>query len=405
MKVISKFFIVSALMSVSVAAAYSQQDCNSYLKQATELVSQQKYCEAKKYYQMYKNCDADADVSTEIAMCERRCGIQTMEGDASAVPSNQANRQNVQNNAADIITLKNGDDIQTLVQEIDDVNVKYKKFDNPSGPSYTLKKSEIFMITYANGNKDVFTASATSKHVSTGTTSGNRTERDKSTSDRMMSENRTAKQVQSDNVHDFNTNSRLKLGAKAGLNLTNIYEKYDGKKPSGDDKGKIKLGIQIGVVGDYALSDALSLQPGVLFYSAGYVNKENDGGDKYKETYTLNYIQIPINFQYKLDMGGINAFVQAGPYLGCAISGKYKWKITEDGNSRSGNESLKFGFDKEEDDYKPFDFGLGLGVGLQFNNIQIGLGYNIGLANMSLYDKSSVKNNGIVLTVSYFFGK
>jgi len=159
------------------------------------------------------------------------------------------------------------------------------------------------------------------------------------------------------------------------------------------------------VDGDYALSDALSLQPGVLFYSAGYVNKENDGGDKYKETYTLNYIQIPINFQYKLDMGGINAFVQAGPYLGCAISGKYKWKITEDGNSRSGNESLKFGFDKEEDDYKPFDFGLGLGVGLQFNNIQIGLGYNIGLANMSLYDKSSVKNNGIVLTVSYFFGK
>ena len=75
----SKIFIVSALMCVSAAAAYSQ-DCNTYLRRATELVSQQKYCEAKSYYQMYGKCNADADVSTEIAMCERRCKIEAMEG-------------------------------------------------------------------------------------------------------------------------------------------------------------------------------------------------------------------------------------------------------------------------------------------------------------------------------------
>ena len=58
--------------------------------------------------------------------------------------------------AQDIITLKNGDDIQALVQEIGEVDVKYKKFDNPNGPNYMLKKSEIFMIKYVNGSKDVF---------------------------------------------------------------------------------------------------------------------------------------------------------------------------------------------------------------------------------------------------------
>ena len=58
--------------------------------------------------------------------------------------------------AQDVITLKNGDDIQALVQEIGESDVKYKKFDNPNGPNYTLKKSEIFMIRYANGSKDVF---------------------------------------------------------------------------------------------------------------------------------------------------------------------------------------------------------------------------------------------------------
>ena len=59
--------------------------------------------------------------------------------------------------AQDVITLKNGNDIQALVQEIGEVDVKYKKFDNPNGPNYTLKKSEIFMIRYAIGSKDVFT--------------------------------------------------------------------------------------------------------------------------------------------------------------------------------------------------------------------------------------------------------
>ena len=56
----------------------------------------------------------------------------------------------------DIITLKNGEDIESLVKEIDEVGVKYKKFDNPNGPNYTLKKSEILIIRYANGSKDIF---------------------------------------------------------------------------------------------------------------------------------------------------------------------------------------------------------------------------------------------------------
>ena len=58
--------------------------------------------------------------------------------------------------AQDVITLKNGEDIHALVQEIGEVDVKYKKFDNPNGPNYTLKKSEIFMIRYQNGTRDVF---------------------------------------------------------------------------------------------------------------------------------------------------------------------------------------------------------------------------------------------------------
>ena len=58
--------------------------------------------------------------------------------------------------AQDVIVLKDGTEINALVQEIDVEYVKYKKFDNQSGPVYTKAIAEIFMIKYQNGSKDVF---------------------------------------------------------------------------------------------------------------------------------------------------------------------------------------------------------------------------------------------------------
>ena len=63
-------------------------------------------------------------------------------------------------NAQDVITLKNGDEIKSLVQEIGIDEVKYKKWDNQTGPIYIMKKSDIFMIKYQNGSKDVFNEEA-----------------------------------------------------------------------------------------------------------------------------------------------------------------------------------------------------------------------------------------------------
>jgi hypothetical protein len=74
--------------------------------------------------------------------------------------------------AQDVIVLKTGNEIQALVQEIGLNDVKYKKFDNQAGPVYMLKKSEIFMIKYVNGSKDVFTSDEITP-VTTSTSSAN----------------------------------------------------------------------------------------------------------------------------------------------------------------------------------------------------------------------------------------
>jgi hypothetical protein len=56
----------------------------------------------------------------------------------------------------DIITLRSGDEIKAIVNEIDNSFIRYKKFENPTGPVYTLEKRDAFMIKYENGTKEVF---------------------------------------------------------------------------------------------------------------------------------------------------------------------------------------------------------------------------------------------------------
>ena len=58
--------------------------------------------------------------------------------------------------AQDIITKKDGTDIQAKILEVTPGEVKYKKFNNPDGPVFTMLKSEILLVRYENGENEVF---------------------------------------------------------------------------------------------------------------------------------------------------------------------------------------------------------------------------------------------------------
>lgn len=58
--------------------------------------------------------------------------------------------------AQDVIVKKDGSTILSIVLEINPNDIKYKKFSNKNGPTYTINKSEIMSINYENGDKDVF---------------------------------------------------------------------------------------------------------------------------------------------------------------------------------------------------------------------------------------------------------
>lgn len=56
----------------------------------------------------------------------------------------------------DIIFLRNGQEIEAKVIEILPNLIKYNKWTNQNGPMYSIDKSEVFMIKYTDGSKDVF---------------------------------------------------------------------------------------------------------------------------------------------------------------------------------------------------------------------------------------------------------
>ena len=57
----------------------------------------------------------------------------------------------------DILTKKNGEELTVKVTEVNQMDIKFKKTDNLTGPTFVISKSDVFMIKYENGSKDIFT--------------------------------------------------------------------------------------------------------------------------------------------------------------------------------------------------------------------------------------------------------
>ena len=184
-------------------------------------------------------------------------------------------------------------------------------------------------------------------------------------------------------------NNSIRFGVRAGLNLTNWM---------GDDNSQtvkfFKPGFQIGAFIDIPIfpiyEDMFSIQPGLMFSQMGIRYKEDDEVLKINQ----NYLQIPVNFRVNMGSGGF--FIQTGPYLGIGL--RTKVTVKYDGETLSDAGSFK------DAGFKPVDFGFGGDMGFLFGSFQAALNTQLGLANIN-DDYIKIKNYGLALTVSYFFGE
>lgn len=58
--------------------------------------------------------------------------------------------------AQDLITKRDGEDIKAKITEVNQNEIKYKRFDNQDGPTFVISKSEVLMVRYENGTNEVF---------------------------------------------------------------------------------------------------------------------------------------------------------------------------------------------------------------------------------------------------------
>lgn len=203
----------------------------------------------------------------------------------------------------------------------------------------------------------------------------------------------------------LSTYAQVSFGIKAGYNSSAV-------SGDGSEFTKRLSGFHAGGIADISLAENFSLQPQLLFITKGAkapAYNETIAGVEIKmpeQKITLNYLELPVNFLYKHEVGAGSIFVGAGPYLGFGLSGKLK----ADGS----DEELKVKFDGKKDSevdendedamhLKRLDAGANFLAGYELKNgLLFGINYSLGLTNLDP-DGSKSKNNYFGVSVGYLF--
>jgi len=195
----------------------------------------------------------------------------------------------------------------------------------------------------------------------------------------------------------FVSKAQMNIGVKASLNMATI---------SGDntDETEMMPSYQVGLVTNFNISEAFSIQPGLMLSGKGSKKSLNDVDTRL----TLNYLEVPINVIYNIS----DFQVFAGPYLGFGLFADVKSDndLADEIDAEFKNDiSLVEASTLETLYYNSFDYGLNVGAGYMVNeSIQIQAGYGLGLGNIHPKvdgeDPNSDTNNSVIqLNVSYFF--
>ena len=188
-----------------------------------------------------------------------------------------------------------------------------------------------------------------------------------------------------------NTSSNpVSFGVKGGMNVSSL------SKDSGLDDQKSKIGFNAGVFANIPLAASFSVQPEVLYSQYGNKSDFTALGTKYSASTKLDYIAVPVMFQYNLIP---NLYVEAGPEFGFMVSAKNKLKNESNGDSTTS--------DNYKDNFNTFNFGIGLGAGYYFTpNLGLTARYVAGLTDIAKNRPSgsdAVRNNVFQVGLAYKF--
>ena len=154
------------------------------------------------------------------------------------------------------------------------------------------------------------------------------------------------------------------FGIKGGMNISSISD-------DGYDDTKSKVGYYGGIFVNIPASESFSIQPEVIYSNLGSEVKGTVLGNSYSQKLNLNYITVPVMFQYKATP---QFYLEAGPEFGFLVSADSK---TTWNNSTSTAEL-------DKDNFNNFNMGVGLGAGFDITkNVGINARYVAGFSDVT----------------------
>ena len=190
--------------------------------------------------------------------------------------------------------------------------------------------------------------------------------------------------------------AQFSFGVRGGVNMSNIQTDVQ------DVITSPKFGFTIGAFADFDFSPDMAIQSGLFFSTKG--SRENvtvavshpDGYFTRTDRIVTNflYLQLPVHFAYRIDVSpGTRVVFHGGPYVAYAVGGSVRVNGERDRNA----------FGCRVVQYQPFDWGLGIGVGGEFERILVGIGWDFGLFDISNQSNVRSRNQNAFLTVGYRF--
>ena len=200
------------------------------------------------------------------------------------------------------------------------------------------------------------------------------------------------------------TNAQIRVGVKGGANISSLSAETNlVNELKGASSYQAGLLLQLKFAG-------FAIQPEILYSMKGADFRNVAGSelaDLTNDAAVVNYktqnIDIPVNFQFGLDLGLARVYAQAGPYvsflLGAALNGDVQLYDAVNGT---------FEFNK-------YDWGIGLGAGAELLCFQVAVKYDFGMKKVGKDTPTSstddtnknpffdMKNRNLNISLAYLF--
>ncbi|MBP1652938.1 MAG: hypothetical protein H6Q26_3095 [Bacteroidetes bacterium] len=195
----------------------------------------------------------------------------------------------------------------------------------------------------------------------------------------------------------FQLKAQVSFGLNVGVNQSRMQFMDPAGHSAEENKPLTRLNADLLVT--VPLIKGLYVEPAIRYITKG-ANLTAGGDGEYTRRLEVHYLEIPVNFTYKVPVSFGRLTIGAGPYTAYGLNGNNRMQVYNAGNVVSTTDySVAFSGRENKGIYpgtrlNRWDVGAQVSAGVEFNNLLIfGVHYSRGIRNLDLSGNSTIRNN------------